>query len=64
MLHFYLQSEYLLIGANPAHEQAFKDFALENSNVQFILAAAGFNQGEFLKKTIQSVLVQNYPNLE
>ena len=45
-LHCYPQSQYFLIGANPAHEWALKDFALENSNAQFILAVAGDKQGE------------------
>jgi len=45
-LNFYPQSQYLLIEANPAHEQALKAFVLENRNAEFILAAAGDKQGE------------------
>jgi FkbM family methyltransferase len=44
--HFYPQSQYFLIEANPAHEHALRDFVLENSNSQYILAAAGDKQGE------------------
>jgi FkbM family methyltransferase len=44
-LNFYPQSQYLLIEANPAHEQALKAFVLEYGNTQYILAAAGDRQG-------------------
>ena len=45
-LNFYPTSRYFLIEANPAHEQALRDFVFENSNAQYILAAAGEKQGD------------------
>ena len=46
VLDYYPKSQYFLIEANPAHEQALKDFVVKNNNAQFILAAAGDKQGE------------------
>lgn len=44
-LNFYPLAQYFLIEANPAHEQALKDFVLEYGNTQYTLAAAGDRQG-------------------
>lgn len=45
-LKYFPRSQYFLIEANLAHEQALRGFVLENSNAQYVLAAAGDKQGE------------------
>ena len=45
-LKYYPSSNYLLIEANFAYEQALKEYVDKNNNIQFVLAAAGDKQGE------------------
>jgi FkbM family methyltransferase len=45
VMDFYPESKYLLIEANPVHEQALEVFTVEKPNAQFVLAAAGDKHG-------------------
>jgi len=46
MLDYYPHCDYLLIEAQPVHEEDLRQFCAEHKNVDYLLAAAGEKEGE------------------